>query len=55
MGLVVAARVEREAPQQLAVGGQHLDVQPVDEHDHTLATVSLSDPDVMQPGAVSKA
>src|SRR2546423_8779832 len=41
-------------PQQHTILGHHADVEPGDEHDHSLALVGVPHADVMKPRPVTK-
>jgi hypothetical protein len=52
--LVVAARVERELAEELALDREHAYVAIGDEQEHTLAFVHASETDVVEPAAIAK-
>jgi hypothetical protein len=47
--LVVPRRVQGELPDQLAVLGDHSDLQAVDQHENARADQPATEPDVVQP------
>jgi hypothetical protein len=51
---VIPTRVQREVPKQLAVLGDHADVQAVHEQRHALALVRVAHPDMVQARSVTE-
>jgi len=54
MRLVVTRRVEDQLADQLSVLAQHADPKTVDEHQDPRPDEAATEPDVMQPGVVTK-
>ncbi len=54
VGLVVAARVQDQLPEQFAVFGEHPHPKVVHQHEDPGAQELPAEPDVVQPGVVTK-
>jgi hypothetical protein len=54
LGLVVAAGIEGERPDQRSVLGQHAHVEVRDEHEDADAGVAAAQPDVVEPAVVAQ-
>src|SRR5207249_7478440 len=52
--LVVAARIERQLAQDLALHAEHADVAVGDEHEHAPALVDSAEADVVKAAAIAQ-